>query len=250
VRASNHAAKRILARDGEAGEDTEPRHREFESLLDDDDDGDDDGGGEGEGEGEGGAAARGGGVRKARRIPRTAGRLGLNETWQDRGEGGIEVNLLEAPLVEPGRGSAAGARGAAGKRGRDDGAAAYSDGVTMDEASGKLVIREDDGPAAADRAAGGFAGGGKDVEVDAEDEILRPGGANVRMNKRQRALKQQVVPASAAEEAAGGAAGGRKSLSTLRKKRSARFSGAADFGAQLGEQFSSKRGAGGCSPQP
>ena len=66
----------------------------------------------------------------------------------------------------------------------------------------------------------------------------------MRMNKRQRALKQQVVPASAAEEATGGKAGGRKSLSMLRKKRSDRFSGGADFGAQLGDQFSSKRGAG------
>ena len=246
VRASNHAAKRIVARDGE-GADTEPRHREFESLLDDDDDEGDDGGDAGEGEGGegGGAAARGGGVRKAKRIPRTAGRLGLNETWQDRGEGGIEVNLLDAPLVEPGRGGGAGgARGAAGKRGRDDGAAANSDGVSMDEASGKFVIREDDAPAAGDRGAGGFAGGGKDVEVDAEDEILRPGGANVRMNKRQRALKQQVVPASAAEEAAGGPGAGRKSLSTLRKKRDIRFKGAADFGAQLGDQFSSSKGKG------
>ena len=179
MRASNHAAKRILARDGEGGEDTEPRHREFESLLqDDDDDGGDEGdeGGEGEG-GEGGAVARGGGgVRKAKRIPR-AGRLGLDETWQDRGEGGIEINLLDAPLVEPGRGSGAGgARGAAGKRGRDD-ATANSDGVSMDETSGKFVIREEEQPAAGDRAAGGFAGGGKDVEVDVEDEILRPGEA-------------------------------------------------------------------------
>ena len=249
VRASNHAAKRIAAREGEEGagaEAAEPRHAEFESLLEDDEDDDDDDdegggadGGDGGGGGAGAAAARGG-VRKAKRINRA--RLGLSETWQDRGEGGEVVDLLEAPLVEPRRADGGGgARRATGKRGRDE--AAGADGVSVDAASGKLVVREDGDSAARPSGSGGFAGGGEGMEVDAEDEILRVGEANVRMTKRRRGLAQQVVPASAAEEAEAG--GARRSLSDLKKKRARGGGGGEDhFGAQLGEQYSSKRGAG------
>ena len=63
-----------------------------------------------------------------------------------------------------------------GKRGREERVSAAGDGVSVDEASGKLVVRDDAAAASAgDRGSGGFAGGSKDVEMDAEDEILRPG---------------------------------------------------------------------------
>ena len=83
------------------------------------------------------------------------------------------------------------------------------------------------------------------MEVDAEDEIVRPGTANVRMTKKRRSLGQAVVQASAAEEAegrhGGASSSGKKSLNDVKAKRQAQD----DFGAQLGEQYKSKKGAAG-----
>lgn len=258
VRASNHAAKRIAAREaaggGADGDDDHQsdyaRHADFEDLLeeeDDDGDGLDDGDGDamddvGSGGKDGPKVASG--VRRAKRLPRS--QLGLRETWQDRGDAGKVVDLLDAPLVEPSRGGAAapgGRRVAGGKRGReddDDG----GDGVRLDADSGKLVVTEGGSASAVDRAGsgGGFAGNGLDMEVDAEDEIVRPGTANVRMTKKRRSLGQAVVQASAAEEAEGRAgSSGKKSLNDLKARRQAQD----HFGAQLGEQYKSKKGAAG-----
>ena len=256
VRASNHAAKRIAAREaaGDGDDDHQSdyaRHADFEDLLEEEEDGGlDDGDGDamdgaGSGGNDGPRAASG--VRRAKRLPRS--QLGLRETWQDRGDTGKVVDLLDAPLVEPSRGGAAapgGRKVAGGKRGRDgddDG----GDGVRLDADSGKLLVTEEGSASAVDRAGsgGGFAGNGLDMEVDAEDEIVRPGTANVRMTKKRRSLGQAVVQASAAEEAEGrpGGAGssGKKSLNDVKARRQAQD----NFGAQLGEQYKSKKGASG-----
>ena len=60
-----------------------------------------------------------------------------------------QVNLLDAPLVAPGRGGNGGTRAVGGKRGREERGGAAGDGVSVDEASGRLVVRDDAGTASA-----------------------------------------------------------------------------------------------------
>ena len=267
--AHNKAVERreeAAARRGGGGGEEEGGHDEYEALLDESDGeggegGEGDAGGEG-GEGgavgmegvEGGAGAAGGrkgaasGVRRPRRIARPDG--GVRSTWMDQGQGAAGLDLLSAPLVPLGPGATAGAapaqgggsRAAGGKRGRGREAEEADGSVRIDE-EGKLVVRE--GAAAEPEGASRFAGG-HHMEVDPQDEIVRVGA------KRRKGAHKGVIQASAAEEAEAAAEKaakgkpGRASLSALKHgKKGAWHQGADGFGAQLGEQYASKKGAAG-----
>ncbi len=170
-------------------------------------------------------------------------------TWQDQSESAAGLDLLSAPLVPLRRGAAAAApsrRVAGAKRGRDRDEGDEAEGVRIDD-DGKLRVEE--GAAEGARVAG-FAGGTHEMEVDPEDEIIRPGV------KRRRGLEREVVQASKAEEAEGAQKPqpGRNSLSRKREER--KLAAANDtFGANLGDQYASKKGASGDvmragAPQP
>jgi len=181
--------------------------------------------------------------------------VNLRETWRDQSEHAADLDLLSAPLAQPGarRSSSAKRRrdgGSGSEGGRPDDAGLGDDaGVSVNE-EGKLVIAEEGAPAAAATAAAGGGNGG--MEVDTLDEVVRV-GQNDRLNKKRRHLEQQVVEASAAEKAEERKQPPKRgSRYTLSKKRR---SGPDHFGASFGDQYVSKKGAKGDvlrpgAPQP
>ena len=219
----NRLAQKGDAAEGAGGSGGRRRHATYEDLI-----------GEGEGaDGEWEAAApRGGGG--------GGGGVGLRETWTDRSESAADVDLLSAPLLLPP--APVGAR--RGKRARDEQPLEEEEAAVRFDDAGKLLV---------DAAAAAPTGSAvqMDVEVDAEDEVVRSG----KFGKRQRrdAALNRVNEASAAEVADARRENAKPNRMTLSKKNK----GVSDdhFGAQLGEQYRSKSGAKGDvlragAPQP
>lgn len=170
-----------------------------------------------------------------------AASMAARKPWMDGSLDAAEVDLLTAPLVGVGGGRATELRKSSGKRGREE-AHAEDDRVDFDDELGKLTVKL----ASSDRPAEVNFAGGAVQEVDAEDEIVRPGQI-----KRQRGnageKRTKVVVASAAEVAEG--AKGRDT-SARDKKKKAYGENVDYFGAQMGDQFKSKKGARGDMKKP
>lgn len=253
------------------------RHAEYEALLEEeaadadeggDEDGEDEGGEDG---GEVGGHARAAG-RKGRGAPtRTLRGATLQGTWRDQSSSAAGLDLLSAPMLPDGDlGDLR--RAAGGKRRRGDAAgadvhaaslaqaraerassraaaeaAADEGSVRVDPESGKLVISEGRRSAADVVAMDG-------VEEEPEDEVGRTGGGRVEQAKKRRRLAEgAMASASKAEEEEADAPTTAPTTRTderrdERNKRrvTPRGGGHADhFGANFGDQFAGKKGAGG-----
>jgi ribosomal RNA-processing protein 12 len=248
------------------------RHAEYEALLEEEAADADEGGDEG-GEDEGAEVAdhaRAAGRKGRGALTRTPRGASLQGTWRDQSSSAAGLDLLSAPMLPDGdlgelrraaggkrrRGEAAGAEAhvaslaqaraeRASSRAAAE-AAAEEGSVRVDPESGRLVISE------GRRSADVVAMDG--VVEEPEEEGGRTGGGRLEQAKKRRRLAEgAVASASKAEEdeadaptAAPTAAPTTRTDERNKRRVTPRGGGHDDhFGANFGDQFAGKKGAGG-----